>query len=106
MKRFLLALILSSASSLIADLNTISSIASEALKDADVVIIGTNDENGSPTAIMKGRGPIVQRYSFKDIPVRQFPQNGQVFVFTVTDGIFIDRPEIEQKVKQKILDIE
>lgn len=105
MKKFLIFSLLTLNLALMADLNEIGAIATEALKEADFVVIGTVDEQGVPTAVLKGKGVVIQRYSLKDIPVKAFPQNNQVYVFSVTDGVFIDRPEIEEKIQMKVKEI-
>jgi hypothetical protein len=103
-KLFLLSL-LALSSSIFADLNQIGEIATKALKECDFVVIGILDDNGIPTAVIKGKGNVVQRYSLKDIPVKVFPQNGQVYAFNETDGVFIDNPELEQKIREEIKSI-
>jgi hypothetical protein len=102
MKKTLLSLFLFTTISCFANLDVINEVANEALKEADIVIIGFEDDNKVRSGLIKGNLAIIQRYSLHDLPLKDFPEVNKVYAYSVVNGVFIDRPDLELKFSQKL----
>lgn len=83
----------------------IDALAASALGKVDVVIFALKGPDGNPTVFTKANPYIVQRYSFRDMPLPQYPVDNAIYAYKVVDGVFIDKPEIELNLQSQLKEI-
>lgn len=103
MKKIAVFILCAFASSLLAtSCSLVEDVAKEALKEADFIVIGYKDADLQPSALVKSKEAIINRYSLTDLPLKQFPEANKVYAYTLVDGVFIEKPDVELKWEAKL----